>query len=70
MFAIYSSFYGAFCELGPYRTQPNSTNLTDNPFPWNQNANLLIIDQPIGVGWSYGPRQVGTQEQVSGAFPL
>jgi carboxypeptidase C (cathepsin A) len=64
---VFSSFYGAFCELGPYRPTPNTTLLTDNPFTWNRNANLLVIDQPIGVGWSYGPRQVGNQDQVAGS---
>ena len=29
-------------------------NLTNNPLSWNTNASLVFIDNPIGVGYSYG----------------
>lgn len=51
--------------MGPYRPIINTTSLTDNPYTWNSKVNLLVVDQPIGVGWSFGPRQVGNQQQVA-----
>jgi hypothetical protein len=30
---------------------PNSTKF--NEFSWNTRANLLVLDQPVGVGFSY-----------------
>lgn len=32
---------------------PDSNSTTLNEFSWNNNVNLLYIDQPVGVGYSY-----------------
>ncbi|KAF5123150.1 hypothetical protein DV495_004050 [Geotrichum candidum] len=42
---------GALMEIGPFRLQDDHT-LIKNPGAWNQHANLLFIDQPVGVGLS------------------
>eukprot|EP00041_Stephanoeca_diplocostata_P006099 m.75550 g.75550 ORF g.75550 m.75550 type:complete len:501 (+) comp16176_c0_seq1:50-1552(+) len=47
-----SALVGAFTELGPFRTSA-SGDLTMNPARWNQNANLLFIETPLGVGFSF-----------------
>lgn len=47
-----SSMMGLFFENGPYRLI-NSTYIEQNPSSWNKKANLLYIDQPLGVGFSY-----------------
>ncbi|KAJ7118927.1 Alpha/Beta hydrolase protein [Mycena epipterygia] len=47
-----SASLGLFMELGPCTIISN--NATEyNPHSWNSNANMLFIDQPVGVGFSY-----------------
>lgn len=46
-----SSLGGLFLEIGPFRTQQDSSFLI-NPYSWNQKANILFVDQPVGVGFS------------------
>ncbi|XP_010024824.2 serine carboxypeptidase-like 33 [Eucalyptus grandis] len=45
--------YGAAVELGPLRVDTNGTGLIYNEFAWNQEANLLFVESPVGVGFSY-----------------
>lgn len=42
---------GAFSENGPFR--PKGENLVRNQFSWNKEANMLYLETPIGVGFSY-----------------
>ncbi|KAL0354991.1 UNVERIFIED_CONTAM: Serine carboxypeptidase-like 45 [Sesamum radiatum] len=42
---------GAFSENGPFR--PNGQVLLRNEYSWNREANMLYLDTPIGVGFSY-----------------
>ncbi|XP_022883552.1 serine carboxypeptidase-like 45 [Olea europaea var. sylvestris] len=42
---------GAFSENGPLR--PNGQVLDRNEYSWNREANMLYLDTPIGVGFSY-----------------
>jgi carboxypeptidase C (cathepsin A) len=53
---------GLFQELGPCRIKNDSTGVDLNPTSWNNNANVLFIDQPVGVGFSYGTESVNTSE--------
>ncbi len=43
---------GMFEEVGPLIPGENG-NLRTNPYSWNQLANMLFIESPAGVGFSY-----------------
>ncbi|MCL7028098.1 hypothetical protein MKW94_017608, partial [Papaver nudicaule] len=45
--------YGAAIELGPLRVNQNGDGLDFNNFSWNKEANLLFVESPVGVGFSY-----------------
>jgi len=47
-----SSEDGALMEIGPYRVQDKDT-LSLNNGSWNEFANLLFVDNPVGTGFSY-----------------
>ncbi|GMY26626.1 serine carboxypeptidase-like 45 [Fagus crenata] len=42
---------GAFSENGPFR--PSGEVLVKNEYSWNREANMLYLETPIGVGFSY-----------------
>ncbi|XP_022760726.1 serine carboxypeptidase-like 26 [Durio zibethinus] len=45
--------YGAASELGPLRVGKNGDGLHFNTYAWNKVANLLFVESPVGVGFSY-----------------
>ncbi|XP_022957332.1 serine carboxypeptidase-like 27 [Cucurbita moschata] len=45
--------YGAAEEIGPFHIKPDGRTLYSNPFAWNNLANLLFLESPAGVGFSY-----------------
>jgi len=47
-----SSMYGLFNDLGPCIFKMDETIPTANPWAWNNNASLLFLDQPAGVGFA------------------
>ncbi|PLW23121.1 hypothetical protein PCASD_15248 [Puccinia coronata f. sp. avenae] len=51
-----SSMIGLFQENGPCRIKLDSRGFDPNPESWNENANMIYIDQPIGTGYSYGTK--------------
>ncbi|WWC91516.1 uncharacterized protein L201_006462 [Kwoniella dendrophila CBS 6074] len=49
------------CQLVP-DGEPSLSGLVPAPYPWTDYANLLVVDYPIGAGWSYN-----TSEQNPGS---
>ncbi|KMU91028.1 carboxypeptidase KEX1 [Coccidioides immitis H538.4] len=47
-----SSMDGALMEIGPYRLKDDHT-LIYNEGSWDEFANILFVDQPVGTGFSY-----------------
>lgn len=47
-----SSEDGALMEVGPYRVK-DEQNLVLNNGSWNEFANLLFVDNPVGTGFSF-----------------
>uniref|UniRef100_A0A5B7AEW2 Carboxypeptidase n=1 Tax=Davidia involucrata TaxID=16924 RepID=A0A5B7AEW2_DAVIN len=45
--------YGAMQELGPFRVHSDGKTLFKNKFAWNHAANVLFLESPAGVGFSY-----------------
>ncbi|KAI0036241.1 serine carboxypeptidase [Vararia minispora EC-137] len=60
-----SSMIGLFQELGPCRIQNDSTTVEPNPNSYTDFTNVIFVDQPVGVGFSYGTEEVGTSQAAA-----
>ena len=47
-----SGLGGFLTEQGPFRPTANGTSLIVNDYAWNKIANVVFIEQPVGVGFS------------------
>lgn len=44
---------GLFTEQGPFRPSKGGQSLYVNPFAWNNRSNVIFLESPAGVGFSY-----------------
>lgn len=57
---------GLFQEHGPCRITNDSSTVVLNPYSWNNESNIIYIDQPVGVGFSHGNlSRVGTSQKAA-----
>ncbi|KAA8537712.1 hypothetical protein F0562_027298 [Nyssa sinensis] len=47
---------GAMMELGPFRVNKDGKTLSRNEYAWNHEANIIFLESPAGVGFSYSNR--------------
>ena len=47
-----SSLLGFMQEHGPWVLEDEATTVTQNPYPWIQNASMIYLESPAGVGFS------------------
>lgn len=53
-----SSLFGLFTENGPFEVT-SSGKVKTRKYSWNQNHNLLYIDNPVGTGFSFVDKDEG-----------
>jgi len=52
-----SGLYGFLTEMGPFSSINSDLTLSSNPYSWNRIANMVFIEQPCGVGFSYSDQE-------------
>ncbi|KLU91633.1 carboxypeptidase S1 [Magnaporthiopsis poae ATCC 64411] len=65
-----SSMPGLFNENGPCFVNNDSSTTRLNPTSWNQKSNMVYIDQPVQVGFSYNTLVNVTVDVFGGTRPI
>ncbi|KZL86039.1 carboxypeptidase s1 [Colletotrichum incanum] len=65
-----SSMPGLFNENGPCYINPDSNSTRPSEWSWNNKVNMLYIDQPVQVGFSYDSLRNVTRNLLGGTQTL
>jgi len=59
-----SSLDGLLYENGPFHVNEDGSVIYINPYAWNANANVMYLEAPVGVGFSYSgnPQDYNTDD--------
>jgi cathepsin A (carboxypeptidase C) len=52
-------------ENGPCTVNKDTKTTTINPYSWTEEAHVLWLDQPAGVGFSYGSATDSNEDMIS-----
>jgi cathepsin A (carboxypeptidase C) len=65
-----SSLTGCFSENGPLLVDDEGKTLRVNDYAWNKNANMVCIESPVGVGFTYNASGVYASDDTAQADDL
>ncbi|PFH47152.1 hypothetical protein AMATHDRAFT_152834 [Amanita thiersii Skay4041] len=60
-----SGMIGLLQEHGPCRITNDSSSVTLNSHSWNNEVNMIYLDQPVGVGFSTGEMVIDTSPKAA-----
>jgi len=63
-----SSEIALFSENGPFKVNHDNETLSINPYSWNNVANILYVDQPLGTGYSTAVELDQNETAIAGHF--
>ena len=60
-----SSIEGLMTENGPFRVKADGKSLEQDPYSWNKLSNVLYLESPVNVGFSYNSTKMADADMYS-----